>query len=118
MLRLAYPAYRYVMDTEHVMKHLIDGSLIKILNAGTESRSVSLIVRDDKSHSGFRIIYQPHADEHGDLVGNHVTPQNATCGEKVIKKEQVEKYLIACFGLNGDQARCVVNEAHAVPLAS
>jgi hypothetical protein len=106
------------MDTEHTMKHLIDGSLIKILNAGTDSRNVSLIVRDDKSHSGFRTIYQPHADEHGNLVGDHVTPQNATYGAKVIKKEQVEKYLIACFGLNGAQARRVVNEAHAMPLSS
>jgi hypothetical protein len=105
------------MDTEHMMKHLIDGSLIKILDAGTDSRGVSLIVRDDNSHSGFRIIYQPHADEHGNLVGNHVTPQNATYGAKIIKKELVAKYLIACFGLNGAQASRVVNEAHAVPLA-
>ena len=106
------------MDTEHMMKHLIEGSLIKILDGGTDSRSVSLIVRDDTSPSGLRVIYQPHEDEHGNLVGNHVTPQNATYGAKVIKKEQVEKYLIACFGLNGAQARRVVNEAHAVPLLS
>jgi hypothetical protein len=106
------------MDTEHMMKHLIDGSLIKILIAGTDSRNVSLIVRDDKSPSGFRVIYQPHKDEHGNLVGDHVTPQEATNGTKVTKKEQVEGYLIACFGLNGAQARRVVNEAHAMPLAS
>jgi hypothetical protein len=105
------------MDTEHLMKNLIDGSLIKILNAGTDSRSVSLIVRDDKSASGFRVVYQPHK-ESGHLVGDHVTPQNATYGAKVIKKEEVEKYLIACFGLDGAQARRVVNEAHAVPLAA
>ena len=101
-----------------MIAHLIDGSLIKILNAGADSRSVSLIVRDDNSPSGFRIVYQPHRDESGHLAGDHVTPQNATYGAKVIKKEQVEKYLIACFGLNGAEARRVVNEAHAVPLLS
>jgi len=101
-----------------MMKHLIGGSLIKILNAGTDSPSVSLIVRDDKSRSGIRTIYQPHIDESGHLVGNRVTPQNATYVAKVIKKAQVEKYLIACFGLNGVQAKRVVNEAHSMPLAS
>ena len=101
-----------------MMKHLIDGSLIKILKAGTDSLNVSLIVRDDKSPSGFRIIYQPHKDKQGNLVGDHVTPQEATNGAKVIKKELVESYLIACFGLNGAQAKRVVNEAHAMPLSS
>jgi hypothetical protein len=101
-----------------MIKHLIDGNLIKILNAGTDSHNVSLIVRDDKSRSGIRTIYQPHMDESGHLVGHHITPQNATYGAKVIKKDQVEKYLIACFGLNGDQARRVVNEAHSIALAS
>jgi hypothetical protein len=106
------------MDTEHLMAHLIDGSLITILNAGTDSRNVSLIVRDDKSPSGLRIMYQPHKDEHGNLVGDHVTPQEATNGTKVIKKEQVADYLIESFGLTDVQARRVVNEAHAMPLAS
>jgi len=106
------------MDTEHMIANLINGSLINILKAGTYSRSVSLIVRDDNSPSGIRTIYQPHADGHGHLVGNHVTPPNATCGAKVIRKELVAKYLIACFGLNGEQARRVVNEAHAMTLAS
>ena len=101
-----------------MMADLINGSLIRILEAGTDSRSVTLIVRDDNSPTGFRTIYQPHADTHGNLVGNHVTPQHATYGAKVIKKEQVEEYLIACFGLDGAQARLVVNEAHAVSLSS
>jgi len=57
-------------------------------------------------------------DESGHLGEDHVTPQNATYGAKVIKKEQVEKYLIACFGLDGAQARHVVNETHAMPLTS
>ena len=101
-----------------MIKNLIDGSLIKILNAGTDSRSVSLIVRDDKSPSGCRVIYQPHKDEYGNLVGDHVTPREATNGTTVTKKELVEKYLVACFGLNGAQARRVVNEAHVMPLSS
>ena len=106
------------MDTEHMMKHLIDGSLIKILNAGTDSRSVSLTVRDDTSPSCCRTVFQPHMDESGHLAGDHVTPQNATYGAKVIKKKEVEQYLIACFGLNGVQARHVVDEAHGMPLAA
>lgn len=105
------------MDTEHLMARLIHGCLIKILNAGTASRGVSLIVREDKSPSGFRIVYQPHIDALGHLVGDQVTPQDATDGASVLKKAEVEKYLVDCFGLDGAQASRVVHAAHAVPLA-
>ena len=104
------------MDTEHMIVHLIDGSLLKILRAGTDSRDVSLIVRDDKSPSGTRVVYQPHKDEQGNLVGDHVTPKEATNGTRVIKKEEVENYLVACFGLDEVQAKRVVHEAHAMLL--
>ena len=106
------------MDTEHMIGCLIHGKLINILNAGTNSHDVSLTVREDKSASGFRTIYQPHMDEHDNLVGDHVTPQQATDGTKIIKKEQVADYLIESFGLTEVQATRVVNEAYFVPLSS
>ena len=97
---------------------LIHGKLIAILNAGTNSRDVSLTVREDKSASGFRTIYQPHMNECDNLVGDHVTPQEATDGKKIIKHGQVADYLIESFGLTEVQATRVVNEAYFIPLSS
>jgi hypothetical protein len=107
------------MDTDHMIANLISGSLIKILDAGTHSESVAFIVRDDRSRSGFRIIYQPFEDENTSPHGKQVTPQGATNGGGVIdsKKEQVEHYLIESFGLTARQARHVVDEAHSFRLA-
>ncbi len=103
------------MDTEHMIAHLIGGSLIKILNAGTDSQSIAFVARDDNSPSGFRSIYHPFEEENTSPLGKQVTPQDATDGPKVAedKKEQVEDYLTESFGLTEMQARRVVDEARA-----
>jgi hypothetical protein len=108
------------MDTEHMIAFLINGSLIKILNAGTESRSTAFVVRDDHTPSGFRTIYRPFEEENTSPLGNQVTPRDATDGMGVIenKREAVEDYLMESFGLTGVEARRVVNEARLMPLAA
>ena len=103
-----------------MIAYLIDGSLIKILDAGTESRSTAFVTRDDASPSGFRTIYHPIEEENTSPLGKQVTPQGATDGNSIVedKKAEVETYLVESFGLNGAEARRVVNEAHWMPLAA
>jgi hypothetical protein len=108
------------MDTEHMIAFLINGSLIKILDAGTASRSTAFVTRDDHSPSGFRTIYHPTGEDNTSPLGEQVTPLDATDGGSIVenKKEEVEDYLIESFGLTGIQARRVVNEAHLMTLAA
>jgi hypothetical protein len=105
------------MNTEQMMSRLINGSLINILNAGTFSRSIAFIARDDTSPTGFQTIYQQFEDEH---VGRQITPQGATDGLTIdeSKRALVEEYLVGSFGLTGLQAQKVVSEAHAMLLAA
>jgi hypothetical protein len=108
------------MDTMHMMDYLVGGGLIKILDAGTCSRSTAFVARDDNSPSGFRVIFHLIEDENTGPLGKQVTPQNATNGSRILedKKAEVEDYLIESFGLNLMEARLVVDEARWVPLAA
>jgi hypothetical protein len=108
------------MDTVHMIDYLVGGGLIKILDAGTCSRSTAFVARDDDSPSGFRIVFHLIEDENTSPLGKQVTPQNATNGSRILenKKAEVEDYLIESFGLNLMEARLVVNEARWVPLAA
>jgi hypothetical protein len=105
------------MDTEHMMNSLIDGNLIRILDAGTDSPSVAFVVRDDESPSGFRTIFHT-LEINGHPAGPRVTPLDATNGKRVLEGKwgAVADYLVESFGLTGIQARHVVEEAHSVPL--
>ena len=104
----------------HMMDYLVGGGLIRILDAGTCSRSTAFVARDDHSPSGFRIVF--HLVENENIIpsGKKVTPQNATNGSRILenKKEEVEDYLVESFGLNIREAHLVVNEARCVPLAA
>jgi hypothetical protein len=106
------------MDTEQMMAYLIDGNLIKILDAGTNSRSIAFVTRDDTTPSGFRTLYHPSEEENTSPLGDQVTPQDATDGGKILehRKSEVENYLVESFALNEGQARHVVNEAR-LPLS-
>ena len=108
------------MDTVHMMAYLVGGGLIKILDAGTCSRSTAFVARDDNSPSGFRVVYHLTDDENTSPLGKQVTPRHATNGSRILenKKEEVEDYLVESFGLNFMEARLVVNEARWVPLAA
>ena len=100
-----------------MMADLIDGNLIKILNASTDSQSIAFIVRDDHSRTGFGMVYHPFEDENTSPHGKQVTPQNATDEDGVVdgKRGQVEDYLVESFGLTSVEAKYVVDEAHSVP---
>jgi hypothetical protein len=108
------------MDTVHMMDFLVGGGLIKILDAGTCSRSTAFVARDDHSPSGFRIVFHLVEDENTSPSGKQVTPQNATNGSRILenKKAEVEDYLVESFGLNLMEARLVVDEARCAALAA
>ena len=108
------------MDTLHMMDYLVGGGLIKILDAGTCSRSTAFVARDDHSPSGFRVVFHLTEDQNTSPLGKQVTPQNATNGSRILdnRKAEVEAYLVESFGLNFMEARLVVNEARWVPLAA
>ncbi len=103
-----------------MMAYLVNGGLIKILDAGTCCRSNAYVARDDNSPSGFRVVFHVIEDENTSPLGKPVTPQHATNGSRILenKKEEVEGYLVESFALNVMEARLVVNEARGITLAA
>lgn len=108
------------MNTVHMMAYLVSGGLIKILDAGTCSRSTAFVTRDDNSPSGFRVIFHLVDDDDTGPSEKKVTPRHATNGVRIVenKKEEVADYLVKFFGLNRAEAKIVVNEARWAPPAA